>query len=258
MPMIDEILARRHQAGDLGMQDVAAFGGHFEIADDFRKAEDAHGDDDEADAVREFGNVEGHAAGAGFEIRTDHRQQQAGEDHRDRLDERALGENHRENQAEYHQRKIFRGAEQQREAGERRAECGHQDRGDAAREERSDGRNRQRGTGTALTRHLMPVERRHHGRRLARNVHQDRRGRSAILRAVINAGEHDERADRRQAERDRQQHRERGHRADAGKHADERADHGADKTEKQIIGRCRDRQPQIEVRQKLMHVARSL
>ena len=37
-----------------------------------------------ADAVGQFGDIEGHAAGAGFQIRADHRQQQAGEDHGDR------------------------------------------------------------------------------------------------------------------------------------------------------------------------------
>ena len=38
-------------------------------------------DDDEADAVGQFGDAEGHALGAGLEIGADHRQQQADQDH---------------------------------------------------------------------------------------------------------------------------------------------------------------------------------
>ena len=66
------------------------------------------------------------------------------------------------------------------------------------------------------------------------NVDQDRRGRAAILRAVVDAGEHDQRADRRQAEGDRQQHRDGGERPDAGQHADQRADHAR----RRSTGRC--------------------
>ena len=65
-------------------------------------------------------------------------------------------------------------------------------------------------------------------------------GRAAILRAVIDAGEHDQRADRRQAEGDRQQHRDGGERADAGQHADQRADQRADQAQEDVH-RERDR-----------------
>ena len=76
-----------------------------------------------------------------------------------------------------------------------------------------------RGARASLPRHLVAVERGDHGRRFARDVDQDRGGRAAVLRAVIDAGEHDQGADRRQAEGDRQQHRDGRDRADAGQHA---------------------------------------
>ena len=97
------------------LHDVAALLRHFQVADDLGKAEHAHRHVGEADAVGQFGDVEGHAAGAGFQIGADHRQQQAGEDHGDGLEHRALGKHHRENQAEHHQREIFRRPEQQRD-----------------------------------------------------------------------------------------------------------------------------------------------
>ena len=65
------------------------------------------------------------------------------------------------------------------------------------------------------SRHLVAVERGDHRRGLAGQVDQDGGGGAAVLRAVVDAGQHDERRDRRQRERGRQQHRDGGHRARA-------------------------------------------
>src|SRR6266513_958531 len=51
--------------------------------------------------------------------------------------------------------------------------------------------------GPALARHLVTVEAGDDGGRLTRDVDQHRGGRAAVLRAVIDAGQHDQRADRR-------------------------------------------------------------
>ncbi len=61
----------------------------------------------------------------------------------------------------------------------------------------------ERNSGPALPGHLVPVEGRDHGGGLARNVDQDGGGRTAVLRAVIDAGQHDESADRLKPEGDR-------------------------------------------------------
>ena len=98
-----------------------------------------------------------------------------------------------------------------------------QQRADGAGEERADGRDRERRPGAALARHLIAVDAGHDRGGLARQVDQDGGGRAAVLRAVIDAGEHDQRADRRHAVGDRQQHRDGGERADARQHADQRA-----------------------------------
>src|ERR1051325_3535017 len=88
--------------------------------------------------------------------------------------------------------------------------------------------------GPALTRHLVAGDTGDHRRGLAGDVDQDGRGRAAVLRAVVDAGEHDERRDRVQVERDRQQHRDGGDRADAGKHSDQRAEQHADERVQQV------------------------
>ena len=102
-------------------------------------------------------------------------------------------------------------------------------------------------------RHLVAVESGDHRGGLARNVDQDRGGRAAVLRAVIDAGEHDQRADRRQAEGDRQQHRDGGDRADAGQHADQGADQRAEQTEHDIVRLWLRPQSPSRVREKVRH-----
>ena len=244
------ILSRRHQSADLGVQDVATLLRQFEIADDLREPEHAHGDVGEPDAVGEFREIEGHATGAGFEIGADHREEQAEHDHGDRLEHRAFRQHDREDQAEHHEREVFGRPEQQREAGQRRTERRHQHRRHATGKERADRGDRKRGARASLPRHLVTVESGDHGGRLARNVDQDRGGRAAVLRAVVDAGEHDQGAYRGQPEGDRQQHRDGRDRADARQHAHERADQCAEKTEQDVVGLGRDPKAQRQVREK--------
>ena len=92
-------------------------------------------------------------------------------------------------------------------------------------------RDRQRRAGAALPRHLVAVDAGDDRRGLARQVDQDRGGRAAVLRAVEDAGQHDQAGHRLEMEGQRQQHRDGGDRADAGQHADQRADQRADERE---------------------------
>ncbi len=243
----------RHQAGDLGVEDIAALGRKLEIADDLRESEHAHGDIGEPDAVGQLRDVEGHAAGAGFEVGADHRQQQPHEDHGDGFEHRALGQHDREDQAEHHQREVFGRPEQQREARQWCAERGNQHRGHATREERADGGDGERRSRPALLRHLMAVETGDDRRRLARDVDQNRGGRAAVLRAVIDAGKHDQSADGRQPEGDRQQHRYGGDCSDAGQHPDQGADQGTDHAEQEVVRSKRDPEAQIKVGEQVRH-----
>ena len=62
-----------------------------------------------------------------------------------------------------------------------------------------------------------------------RGVQKDRGSRSAVLRAVVDAGEHDEGRSRLQAVGDRQKERDGGGRPDARQHADRGAERDADR-----------------------------
>ena len=101
-----------------------------------------------------------------------------------------------------------------------------------AGEERAERRDRERRAGAALPRHLVAVDAGDDRGGFARQVDQDGRGRAAVLRAVKDAGEHDQPGDRLEMEGQRQQHRDGGDRADAGQHADQRADQGAREAQK--------------------------
>ena len=91
------------------------------------------------------------------------------------------------------------------------------------------------GAGAAVARHLVAVDRGDGRGGFARHVDQDGGGRAAILRAVIDAGEHDQRGDRlADLEGDRQQHGDGRRGADARQHADQRAEQHADQAEEQV------------------------
>ena len=82
--------------------------------------------------------------------------------------------------------------------------------------------------------HLVALDRGDHRGGLARGVQQDRGGRAAVHAAVVDAGEHDERAGRLQGVGDRQQQRDGHGRADAGQHADGGAEEDADQGVEQV------------------------
>ena len=115
------------------------------------------------------------------------------------------------------------------------------------RAERGDGERR---AGAALARHLVAVDAGHDRRGLARQVDQDRGGRAAVLRAVVDAGQHDQAGHRLEIEGERQQHRDGGDRADAGQHADQRADQAADEARSEVGRRQRDAEAEGEVAEK--------
>ena len=65
-------------------------------------------------------------------------------------------------------------------------------------------------------------------------VDQDGGGRAAVLGAVVDAGQHDQRRDRRQGEGRRQQHRDGGHRPQPGQDAHQGAEQDADEADGQV------------------------
>ena len=227
--------------------DVARFR-VLEIAQDFGETEHAHGQHGEIDAVRQILDAERHALLAGFEVGADGRRA-AGPSRimpmAFRIEPRAsttaktrpMTISEKYSAGPNSSASLVSGA-----PSAAMTRCR-----DRAGEERADRRDAERHAGAALLGHLVAVERGDDGGRLARNVDQDGRRRAAILRAVIDAREHDERAGRVEAEGDRQQHRDGGDRPDARQHADQRADEAADEAEKDVLERQGDAEAEREI-----------
>ena len=219
----------------------------LEVSHDLGDAEDADGDGDEVEAGVELEEAEGEARRAGVDVLADHAEEQAEHDHRQRLEDRAVGEGDRGDEAEDDQREVLGRPEVERGPGEGRGGEGEDEGRDGAREEGAERGGGEGGPGLALLRHLVAVDGGDGGGGFAGEVDEDRRRRAAVLRAVVDAGEHDERGDRRQGEGDRQQHRDRRGRPDAGKDADEGAEQHADEAVEQVDRRERRLEAEPEV-----------
>ena len=83
------------------------------------------------------------------------------------------------------------------------------------------------------------------------DVEQDRGGRAAVFRAIINAGQHDDAAGRIHLERQRQQQRDRCRRAEPRQDADDGAEETSDEAPQQVVRLKRDRET---VQQSAEHV----
>jgi hypothetical protein len=87
---------------------------------------------------------------------------------------------------------------------------------------------------------------------------EDRSGRAAVLRAVVDAGQHDQGRGRLQCIGERQQHRQRRHRAESRQHADQRADQRAGEAVGEVLQRQRGGQAQRQVAQQFHGAATPL
>ena len=188
---------------------------------------------------------------AGVDVGADQAEQQAEEHHGDRLDDRAARQHDGGHQAERHQRAIVGGSEFLRHARQRLGEDHDDDGADGAGEERTDGRDRQCGTSASVARHLVAVETGHDRGGFTRQVDQDRGRRAAVLRAVVDAREHDQRGGRRQMEGDRQQHGDGRHGADAGQDPDQGSDHTTEQGIEEILEGDGNAQPERQIVQQV-------
>ncbi len=149
------------------------------------------------------------------------------------------------------------GPKREREARERRRHDSQQDHAERAGDERADCGDAERGAGAALLRHGVAVDAGHHRRGLARDAHQDRGGRAAILRAVVDAGQHHDRLGGVEAVGDRQQNADAGERADAGQYADQCANEAAQERIEQDIRTERDREAEQQTVEGCFHVKKT-
>ena len=205
---------------------------HQHLAD----GEDADAQRDELDAACEFDLATGEPLLTREQVRADRGQEQPDEHRDEALEYRVAGQHDHQQECEHHQRGVLRRTEVHRDVGCQRSQECQADHAEGARDEGGDRRDPECLARATLLGHLVAVDTGDDRRGLAWDVQQDRRRRTAVLGAVIDAGHHDQAGGRVEPGGQRQQDRDRGRRPEAGQDADERAQQAAD-DEPQQIGR---------------------
>ena len=207
----------RQEPPDRGLHHLAGLG-VLEAAQDFGDAEHAHAEHGDVDAVGEPGRPKVMRSLAGLEVGTDGREQDPDQDHGDRLEDRTARQQDGEGEAHHASARSTRpGRRPARASVSGAASAAITHRRDRAGEERADRRHAERDAGPPLAapsggrRWTVTTESTSPGM-----FDQDRRRRAAVLRAVIDARQHDQRADRIEPEGQRQQDRDGRDRPDPG------------------------------------------
>ena len=141
--------------------------------------------------------------------------------------------------AKHHQREIFGRPELESEVHHRLGQEREPDGADGAGHERADGGGGEAAPARPRRAILFPSMRGDDGGALARRVHQDRGGGSAVHGAVVDAGEQDEGGGGIDLVGERQQQGDGERRPQPRQHADGGADRDADQAPHQIVGRQR-------------------
>src|SRR5438093_11488246 len=103
------------------------------------------------------------------------------------MEQRALRERHRGDQAKNPQRAKFRRSELERHCGERWAKSGYKKCRDGTREERADGRSRERRSRPSLLCHLVTVQSCNDGGSFSGKIDENRGRRAVVLRIIVDA-----------------------------------------------------------------------
>ncbi len=133
-----------------------------QVVHDLGQTEHTHGHHGKVDTVLQFGNAKVKTGHTRVHIGTHHTQQQAQNDHTDRFGQGTGGQYHGTDQTQYHQGEVFGGTELEGNFSQGGRKSGQQNRSETAGKERTQRRNGQRGTGTAVLGHLVPVQDGHH------------------------------------------------------------------------------------------------
>jgi hypothetical protein len=219
----------------------------LERVEDLADTEETHGHRDEVDARVEVGQVEGEAGVAGDGVGADDCEEEADGGRDDALERRLRAEVGDHDDAEHRQGDVLRRAEADGEARQRRSDEDQAEDRDGATDEGPDGGDRQGRTTAALLGHLVAVDGRDGAGCLPRDAEEDRGDRAAVHRAVVDAGQHDDRRGGLHAVREGQEQRDGRRRPETGQHADDRPDEHADEDVQEVLRGRDDPEPVEEV-----------
>ena len=210
-------------------------------------AEEPDGHGQEVHAVEHLRDPAGVARVPRDDVDAGHGQHEA-EHHADvALDRVLAGEPGHGGEAEQHEGKGLGRAEGERPPGEGGRHQHEEDGPERPRDEGPDGGHAEGGAGPALEGHLVAVDAGDDRGRLAGRVDEHGGDRPAVLRAVVDAGQHDHARGRGHPEGEGQEQRHPRHRPDPGQRADEGAHGHAEQRHEQVERGEGDREAQDQV-----------
>ena len=207
----------------------------LEVVEDLADAEQAHGHHDEVDAVGELQAVERETGSAAEAVAADGGQQQADAPAISALSLLPLPMVATSSTPSSASAAYSGGPKSSATLGDHRRQQRQADDRDRRADEGSDGGDAKRGARLALFGQGEAVEHGDHRGRLTGQSQQHRGDGAAVLGAVVDAGEHDDRRHRVDGVGDRQQDRDGGRGPEAGQHADDHADEHADQAVQQVL-----------------------
>ena len=193
--------------------------------------------------IQEIRNAEAQTGLARELVDADDRKRKADEEGSETAQRRIAKSGRDSHEREHHEREILTRPERQREFDDKRSNEGKRDRRQQTRDEGADGGRGKCWSTTSGPGHLVALERRDDRSAFTRGIEQDRRRRAAVHAAIVDAGEHDQRAGRIELVGDRQEKRHRERRTDTRQDADECAERDANQRVEQVDRLSGDRQP---------------
>ena len=213
--------------------------------------EQADDENEHVDAVEQLRDAERETRVAGELIDPDQAERQSEKQTEESVQQRSAEQRRHGGKRHDRECEVLGRPEPQRDARQEWREERQRDGRERARHERSDRGRRQRRGAASLPGHRIAVDRGRNRCGLTRRIEQDARRRAAVHRAVIDAAEHDEGADRIEAEGDWQQQRHSECRPDSGQHADGGAERHAGECPPQVRPCQRVREPLAEQLQRV-------
>src|SRR3546814_3980879 len=187
------------------------------------------------------------------EIDTDSRKEKAERHHDPGPYPRTFADIGGERQPEANERGFLDRAEGKGGRGKGRPEKGDREGGDYPGNEAGKGGDSECPAGATGLGHRIAIEAADHAGCFAGHPHEDRGGRAAIKRAIVDARQQDDGAGRVEHDGDRQEHADRGGRAEPGNDADGRTQNSAEKGEKELRWLQRDRQAAHQISKRFRH-----
>ena len=182
----------------------------------FCDSEQTHGNQDDFNAIKKLWHTSGVACLPGNLVHTDETDRkpykQGGQPTHRALTQHSTYRSQRQE----HQAKVLGRSQANGVIGQHRRKQGHDDGGDRSSNKGANCRACQGSPSAAALGHLVAFHRGDHGGGLARRVEQNRGGRTAVHRPIVNAGKENHRCGGVHMRGNRKQHRHGGRRPDPG------------------------------------------